>query len=648
MTEVPLPAQGVQEGDPGHISDHNAIANFLQQAAQAGDLGTSAAYMPYNIRTYGAVGDGSHDDTAGIMAAFQAAENNGGRKVIYAPTGTYRIAGTLSLAGFSSVLRGDGCQNSSGAVGGTTFKATAQTGPVLNFTGYLWPDYGGRASFGGFNVVGDGTSDTGGVKCGLLLPSALNASFRDITVSGCGAAPIKIVGASYCDFSQILITNPPGALSNDVAWINAGSILGCRFTNLLLHSLAGSSDVGVSGAIRVADAPSGISSAGNVFSGIAFDTLHVPTGGSLFWHKGNASSIDELVFTGCVKAAGATGTAYIRLSPPVTDTGGNTVTGVIPGKGTGATDIDTGVDVVQSRNTVRGIKGFRGSNVTLESGAGFTTVELTGATGVATDPGTVDHSGQTSNTISDAYAAVRQQGAYLLQPKASAGGNGVQVSDPANSDVGAVYLGDSGPAVQNGLAADLTAMYLVADKIYHKNLAKTVNPLLSSGISGDPSVTATATGSNPTALRVVGTLDFGADDLHDIGIAGTSRPRDLLLGRDLTMGRNLAVSGAALIQGNLQVGSLLIDGEPPVSALCGIVGGISTTANGRFTWTNPLGAIPSGTILTTGSSSGTPGGTFIPHAISVTSASIVIYFTTAAGGQATSVTGASFRFALIS
>lgn len=640
---LPLPTIGVQAGDSGHISDHHAIANWLAALAQEGAAGSSASYMPYNVRSYGAAGDGTTDDTAAIIAAFQAAENTGGRKVIYFPTGTYKIVGTLPLSGFSSAIRGDGCQNSAGLPGGTTLKCVSQTGPVLDFTGFNWTDYGGRMTFSGFNVVGDGTTDTGAVKCGISMASALNASFTDLTISACGAAPLKVNGASYCDFSRLLITNPVGAAANDVAWMSLASILGCRFSTVLLHSLLGTADVGASGAIRVFDAAAGLSSAGNTFTDLMFDSLHLPTGGEIVNHKGNTSVLREFSFSGCVKVSGATGTAFIRLDKPTSDVGGNTITGLIPGKGTGATDIDTGVDVLQSGNRIVGAKGFQGTNVTLETGVVNTVVALEGAAAGATANAVVDNSGQSSNTYSDASAGSRKSQAYTLTSHTS-GGSGVQVADSTNANLGAVYYGNQGSAIQNG-SSQLKSLYYTGDHHYFRDSTKAVTPLTVSGVSGDPALAAVPNGTGP-AVRASGNLDFATDATYDIGEATANRPRDLHLTRDLTVGGTLIVGGNSEIDGSLAVDLLTIGGIEVPTLTTGLVSGITTTAAGRYTWPNPIGIIPLNTIIT-GHSAGTPTTTYEPYTLSVTSTSITIYFTLGNGTQASNVSGASFRFLLI-
>ena len=51
----------------------------------------------FNVRDYGAVGDGlAHNDTPDIIMALRAAEKNGGG-VVYFPRGTYMLTHPLSI-----------------------------------------------------------------------------------------------------------------------------------------------------------------------------------------------------------------------------------------------------------------------------------------------------------------------------------------------------------------------------------------------------------------------------------------------------------------------------------------------------------------------------------------------------------------------
>lgn len=62
--------------------------------------------MPFNVRNYGAVGDGVTDDTAAIQAAIDACEAAGGGEVFF-PNATYEISGTILTVEGPITLRGD-------------------------------------------------------------------------------------------------------------------------------------------------------------------------------------------------------------------------------------------------------------------------------------------------------------------------------------------------------------------------------------------------------------------------------------------------------------------------------------------------------------------------------------------------------------
>ena len=65
----------------------------------------------YNVKTYGAVGDGTTDDTVAIKAALTAAGSGGYVKAgntVFFPVGTYRITSTITLSGNKLQLLGMG------------------------------------------------------------------------------------------------------------------------------------------------------------------------------------------------------------------------------------------------------------------------------------------------------------------------------------------------------------------------------------------------------------------------------------------------------------------------------------------------------------------------------------------------------------
>ena len=64
---------------------------------------------PFNVRAFGAVGDGVHDDTAAIQAAIDAASAGLGG-VVYLPPGGYRTSAPLTLPTDSISLVGAGVE----------------------------------------------------------------------------------------------------------------------------------------------------------------------------------------------------------------------------------------------------------------------------------------------------------------------------------------------------------------------------------------------------------------------------------------------------------------------------------------------------------------------------------------------------------
>lgn len=64
---------------------------------------------PFNVQDFGAVGDGSTDDTAAIQAAITACQTSGSS--LYIPTGTYKTTSTLNITG-KVIIFGDGNQSS--------------------------------------------------------------------------------------------------------------------------------------------------------------------------------------------------------------------------------------------------------------------------------------------------------------------------------------------------------------------------------------------------------------------------------------------------------------------------------------------------------------------------------------------------------
>lgn len=394
-------------GSVDNTADTAKPVSTAQQTAL--DLKAVKAHLPFNVRNYGAVGDGTTDDTAALHAAYAAATAVKG--TVFFPPGVYVVTGTFALSGYSCSTVGSGAHFASGAAAGTVIKAVSQTGPVLDFAGFTLPDSmrGRLTVLADVAVAGDGTADATLVKSGIRVTAMSSALFRDIVVTNTGGPCLDLtptVSGNACyfvDFERITLVTPVSAEANDVPYLRAAEPNGNRFRGIGIRSLSASNDVGASGAVVITDGAS-FTGHDNLFDGWWYEFLHPPTGGTLFHLQGNANIIRDFQFFDVSKEAGASGTSHFRLeASAVQDLGGNLIQGVIPGRGTDATAIDTGVQIGQSRNAVVGVKGFRGYNVTLDSGAANCTVQLMGGVSGVIDPGWVDNSGVNSNRLVDNY-----------------------------------------------------------------------------------------------------------------------------------------------------------------------------------------------------------------------------------------------------
>lgn len=80
-------------------------ANFVvQQVVTSGDFTQLAGPGTYNVKAFGAKGDGTTDDTTAIQNAVTAASAASGK--VYFPTGTYIVSATITVTGDGVVVEG--------------------------------------------------------------------------------------------------------------------------------------------------------------------------------------------------------------------------------------------------------------------------------------------------------------------------------------------------------------------------------------------------------------------------------------------------------------------------------------------------------------------------------------------------------------
>lgn len=162
--------------------------NFPPGSSISGGIMNVSGSPWFNVKSYGAVGNGSTDDTSAIQAAINAAVSNGGGTV-YLPIGVYKITSTLTIISSISI-RGEGCAKRDepltsfplnapsllvwgGSSGGTMMTITA-SGTGTNPGGFTFADFG-------FSGGASSTRSTWAGTC-LLIQSCSHATFNNLSM----------------------------------------------------------------------------------------------------------------------------------------------------------------------------------------------------------------------------------------------------------------------------------------------------------------------------------------------------------------------------------------------------------------------------------------------------------------------------------
>jgi hypothetical protein len=360
------------------------------------DTLTARASLSVNVIDYGADPTGVVDSTTAFGNAATAAANGG---EVFAPAGTYLLASGWALSGKSCSFRG---------VGEGTILTCLTNNPVIDFTGYV-PGYNAtkHRHFRDFNIIGSNTSGYTANK-GIVFPTGTSLQTINLTaisISATGGVGVDFGSAELCSFRDIVCSQPIGCVTHDVPYyIGTGPCNGNRFIGIGLRSTNWGGlgeDCAPSGAVIFTDNGSYPPSF-NLFQGWWFEFLHPENGCSVFKYSGNRSTFADFQFFDLSIKSGATNTSHVTFgTPSIQNYGGNTWRGIVPAQDSNADSIQAGIILAQNFNNIQGVKGYRGRNVTLNSGITGTTVFLTGSVSGASFQGIYDNSGTTGNTLND-------------------------------------------------------------------------------------------------------------------------------------------------------------------------------------------------------------------------------------------------------
>lgn len=232
------------------------------------------ASQVFNVKLFGALGDGSTDDTSAVQAAITAANAAGGGKV-YFPRGTYIIASALT--GYGSIhYCGDGV--------GATILRTSGTATYSLFTFTTR----NNVTVSDMTLQGTGTSAAATCRALYFVTDCTNVRVRDLEITGTAAGTGFNVGLS---------------IDADRVWVDRVQISNVQASSATAGvDLTGSNEVHLNEVYVVCNAGSSSTSYGiNLGTRVRATNCHVEAPSSIGFICGTESS-----YVGCsVQGAGS-------------------------------------------------------------------------------------------------------------------------------------------------------------------------------------------------------------------------------------------------------------------------------------------------------------------------------------------------------
>lgn len=198
----------------------------------------------FNVKYYGATGNGSTDDFTAVQAAITAAQSAGGG-IVYFPIGTYVVSGTPQITGSNIILQGAG--DASEILLGTN--ALNSSGTTIG----LWVNGGSNIIIRDLQI--NGNSANIAQNGGFILPSGVDsqASLSGSLSSSAGATvslsgtltglPTTFTFLIQIDSEQILATRSSSTLTAVLRGVN-GTSAASHSSSAPVHQTVGSGSTG--------------------------------------------------------------------------------------------------------------------------------------------------------------------------------------------------------------------------------------------------------------------------------------------------------------------------------------------------------------------------------------------------------------------
>lgn len=203
---------------------------FSSSSSGGGTTTTTTSLGWYNVRDYGAIGDGATNDTSAVSSAISAMNSAGGG-ILYFPKGKYLTTGGFNLAS-PCIVRGDGNTSEFGTMVFTSAtQVICSSGSTSLFT---VTDYG--ASFRDMALICSAGTASSGAGIKVVAPATgylySQQHYDNITVSGFyDCMDIQVAFLWHMDNCNILYPVRYGMKIANEFWEDWGnfSISNCQF-----------------------------------------------------------------------------------------------------------------------------------------------------------------------------------------------------------------------------------------------------------------------------------------------------------------------------------------------------------------------------------------------------------------------------------
>ena len=193
----------LQSVSSSSLTDATTVGKSLITAASQSAARLALGPQYFDVRDYGAVGDGSTDSTSAIQAALDAAAAAKGG-VVFFPSGVFKISAALDLGSnthHNVTIQGSGSgQTFSVGDGCTVIKQTSTTAHGITTGGTLW------FALRDISILGPGSGSGIGVNLATSGAANFNQSMRNVVVRGFGGDGISLQTMCMSAFSNVTST----------------------------------------------------------------------------------------------------------------------------------------------------------------------------------------------------------------------------------------------------------------------------------------------------------------------------------------------------------------------------------------------------------------------------------------------------------